>query len=54
MVVLDVVATIAGWSASKVLSGCPQLGHDTEIVLKELLGYSNNKIDRLRKQRVIF
>jgi len=37
----------------KVLSGCPELEHDTEIVLKELLGYSNTKIDRLRKQGVI-
>jgi len=37
----------------KVLSGCPELGHDTEIVLKELLGYSNTKIDRLRKRGVI-
>jgi CoA:oxalate CoA-transferase len=37
----------------KVLSGCPELGHDTEIVLKELLGYSNTKIDKLRKRGVI-
>jgi CoA:oxalate CoA-transferase len=37
----------------KVLSGCPELGHDTEIVLKELLGYNNTKIDRLRKRGVI-
>lgn len=37
----------------KVLSGCPELGHDTEIVMKELLGYSNTKIDRLRKRGAI-
>ena len=37
----------------KVLSGCPELGHDTEIVLKELLRYSNTKIDGLRKRGVI-
>jgi len=37
----------------KVLSGCPELGHDTEIVLKELLGYSNTKIDGLRKSGTV-
>lgn len=37
----------------RVFSGCPELGQDTEKVLKELLGYNKTKLSRLRKQGVI-
>jgi CoA:oxalate CoA-transferase len=37
----------------EVASGCPELGRDTEGVLKEILGYDDNRIADLRKQRVI-
>ena len=40
-------------SELKVFSGCPELGQDTDRVLKELLGYSDKKIGELRRQRVI-
>jgi len=37
----------------KVRSGCPELGQDTEKVLKELLGYNKTKLTGLRKRGVI-
>jgi crotonobetainyl-CoA:carnitine CoA-transferase CaiB-like acyl-CoA transferase len=40
-------------SELKVFSGCPELGQDTDRVLRELLGYSDKKIKELRRQRVI-
>jgi crotonobetainyl-CoA:carnitine CoA-transferase CaiB-like acyl-CoA transferase len=40
-------------SELKVDTGCPELGQDTDTVLKELLGYGDMKISELRKGGVI-
>jgi CoA:oxalate CoA-transferase len=40
-------------SELKVGTGCPELGQDTETVLKELLGYGDAKVGELRKGGVI-
>ena len=40
-------------SELKVDTGCPELGQDTETVLKELLGYGDAKVGELRKGGVI-
>lgn len=40
-------------SEVEIVSGCPELGQDTERVLKELLGYDDAKIIGLRKQGII-
>lgn len=37
----------------EIVSGCPELGQDTERVLKELLEYDSAKIMRLRKEGII-
>lgn len=34
-------------------TGCPELGQDTDKILKELLGYSDAKINSLRREGVI-
>jgi crotonobetainyl-CoA:carnitine CoA-transferase CaiB-like acyl-CoA transferase len=36
-----------------VVSGCPELGQDTEAVLGELLGYDAGKVRRLRERGVV-
>lgn len=40
-------------SQFKVVSGCPDLGQDTDRVLKGLLGYDDMKVSELRDQGVI-
>jgi CoA:oxalate CoA-transferase len=40
-------------SELKVDTGCPELGQDTETVLKELLGYGDARVSQLRKGGVI-
>ena len=37
-----------------VVSGCPELGQDTEAVLQEMLGYDAGKVSELRKQEIVF
>jgi crotonobetainyl-CoA:carnitine CoA-transferase CaiB-like acyl-CoA transferase len=37
-----------------VVSGCPQLGQDTVNVLKELLGYDDAKVSKLREGKIVF
>lgn len=43
---------MSGYDA-KVESGCPRLGQDTEKVLKEFLGYDDNRISELKEKGVI-
>ncbi len=41
-------------SELNVVSGCPELGQNTEAVLQELLGYDAGKVNELRKREVVF
>jgi len=36
-----------------VVSGCPELGQDTEAVLQELLGYDAGRVTELRRREVV-
>jgi crotonobetainyl-CoA:carnitine CoA-transferase CaiB-like acyl-CoA transferase len=41
-------------SELNVISGCPELGQNTEAVLQELLGYDAARVNELRKREVVF